>query len=351
MTQLPLPDGALAFDVRRPRLEPRHVLLVQLQFGRVLDRDDTLALADEARQHVEQRGLAGAGAAADQHVQPGAHAVREKVEHRLRQRAQRDEVVGLQPLGRETADREQRAVDRQRRNDRVDARAVGEPRVDHRRAVVDAAADAADDAVDDAQQVASSWNDVGTRSSRPRALDEHVLVGVDQDVADRRIAQQRLERPEPEDFVDQLAEQDVALAQAERRSFFGEQLADQRADLAFGARAIGVRQRLEIQPVEQLAVDVRLQLDVLRADAPAAPRRRRRTRVGRRCGQAHGRLPEGGDFRGRAGACGRAALCCARRHAFGSSSRRVNWSNWVAMSELPAIASGTPELSAAETVL
>ncbi len=43
--ELPLPDRALAFDVRRPRFEPRDVLLVQLQLGRVLDRDDALALA------------------------------------------------------------------------------------------------------------------------------------------------------------------------------------------------------------------------------------------------------------------------------------------------------------------
>ena len=43
--ELPLPDGALAFDVGRPRLEPRHVLLVQLQLGGVLDGHDALVLA------------------------------------------------------------------------------------------------------------------------------------------------------------------------------------------------------------------------------------------------------------------------------------------------------------------
>ena len=82
-----------------------------------------------------------------------AHAVLEELEHRPGHRAQRDQVLGLQALGRKAADREQRTVDRERRNDRVDARAVRQARVDHRRAVVDAAADAADDAVDDAQQV------------------------------------------------------------------------------------------------------------------------------------------------------------------------------------------------------
>ena len=92
----------------------------------------------------------------------------------------------------------------------------------------------------------------------------------------RRVAQQRLERPEAEHLVDQLAEQHVALAQAERRALLGEQLADERPDLALGARPIGLRQRLEVQAVEQLLVNVRLELDVLRArgsgtNAPGEP--------------------------------------------------------------------------------
>ena len=47
--KLALAHGALAFDVRRSRLEPRHVLLTQLQFRRVLDGDDALVFRDEAR--------------------------------------------------------------------------------------------------------------------------------------------------------------------------------------------------------------------------------------------------------------------------------------------------------------
>ena len=35
-------DLAAPLDVGRARLEPQHVLLAQLQFGRVLDRDDPL---------------------------------------------------------------------------------------------------------------------------------------------------------------------------------------------------------------------------------------------------------------------------------------------------------------------
>ena len=100
--QLPLADRALAFDVRRPRLEPGDVFLVELQFGRVLDRDDALTLGDEARQHVEQRRLAGAGAAADDGVEPGPDAVlRNSSIGRVSARSV-DEILGLEPLGRES---------------------------------------------------------------------------------------------------------------------------------------------------------------------------------------------------------------------------------------------------------
>ena len=80
-----------------------------------------------------------------------------------------------------------RAVEGQRRDDGVDARAVGQPCVDHRARLVDAAADRADDALDDLQQVRSSLK----RRRSPRAalaLDEDLVEAVDQDVRDRRVA-------------------------------------------------------------------------------------------------------------------------------------------------------------------
>jgi hypothetical protein len=43
------------------------------------------------------------------------------------------------------------------------------------------------------------------------ALDVHLLVGVDEDVVDVRIAEQRLERPEAEDFVEDVAEDQLSL--------------------------------------------------------------------------------------------------------------------------------------------
>ena len=94
-------------------------------------------------------------------------------------------------------------------------------------------------------------------------LDEDVAIGVHEDVADRRIAEQRLERPEAEDVVEHLGEERLALGQAERRRLFREQQSEQRSDLAFGAGAIGVGQRFEIQPIQQLLVNRRAKLEIL----------------------------------------------------------------------------------------
>ena len=68
-------DLAPALDVGRSALESEHVLLVELQLGGVLDRDDALVVRDEAADRtLRVVVLPDAGAAADQHVEPTAHA-------------------------------------------------------------------------------------------------------------------------------------------------------------------------------------------------------------------------------------------------------------------------------------
>ena len=61
-------DLAFAFEIGRSGLEPHGVRLLELQLGRVLAGDDALVVIDVAGETVEQRGLAGAGAARDNGV-------------------------------------------------------------------------------------------------------------------------------------------------------------------------------------------------------------------------------------------------------------------------------------------
>ena len=146
-------DLALALDVRRARLQPDHVLLVSCSSAAssiVTMRSSSGIAADSALRSVvlpepvppEIRMFSSASTQRSQ-----------ELDRLGGQRSEPDEVVEVEALLAELADREQRARERQRRDDRVDAGAVGQAGVDHRRRLVDAAADLADDLVDDPPQV------------------------------------------------------------------------------------------------------------------------------------------------------------------------------------------------------
>ena len=63
----PLPS-----DVRLAALQAHDVLLLELEFGGVLDRDDPLVLGDVAAEDGQGGGLAGAGGPGEDDVGPAA---------------------------------------------------------------------------------------------------------------------------------------------------------------------------------------------------------------------------------------------------------------------------------------
>ena len=204
-------DLAFALEVGRARFEPDRVRLLQLQFGRVLAGDDALVVVDELGQAVEQRGLAGAGAAGDDGVDPAAADDLEDLGAFRRDRAEPDELIERELVLLELADGERRAVDRERRHDDVDARAVGQARVADRRGFVDAAADLADDALADVQELlVVAEADAGLLDL---ALDFDVgrAGAVHHDVGDVVAREQRLERAVAEHVVADVVEQFLLL--------------------------------------------------------------------------------------------------------------------------------------------
>ena len=85
-------DLPLALDVLRPRLEPEHVPLVELELGRVLDRDDPVAVGHRLGKGVQERRLARAGSARDQDVQLRLDAALEERGRLLRERPDLDQL-------------------------------------------------------------------------------------------------------------------------------------------------------------------------------------------------------------------------------------------------------------------
>jgi hypothetical protein len=187
--------------------EADDVVLPQLKLGCILDRDQALAGVDARRQQVEQGGLAGAGAAADEDIEPRPHGRRQERRHLGAHRGARDIIVHRERLHLELADRQDRSVERDGGNDDVDARPVGQAGVNERGRLIHAPADRADDAMDDVHQMGVVAEARFDARELAAALDVDLVRTVDDDVVDRGIAQQRYEWAEPGDFVLDILDQ------------------------------------------------------------------------------------------------------------------------------------------------
>ena len=99
-------------------------------------------LGDERRERVEHRRLAAARAAGDEDVELASdERLRAPTRDVVGERAEADEALDGERLLEEAADRDARPVGRGGREDRLDARAVGEAPFEDRLLLVDVLAD------------------------------------------------------------------------------------------------------------------------------------------------------------------------------------------------------------------
>ena len=181
-------------------------------------------------------------------------------DHLRREGLEVQQVFQLQRIGAETADRHAGPVQRQRRNDRVETRAVQHAGIDHRAGFVHAAAHAGNDAVDDLHQVVVVAEDDGGLLHLPAPLDVDVLRPVDEDVADRRVLQQHLQRSQAERLVEHFADELLALVAIQQRVFAVAEVLDDQADFAAQQSPSNSPTLRQIELVDQLAVDPLLEL-------------------------------------------------------------------------------------------
>ena len=192
--QVPDADPAGAVDARRPRLEPNFVGLPELEFSRVFDRHHPLVVGDERGEHVERGRLARAGAAGDQDIEMGLDAALQKGRGFRGEAAEVDQVLDGEGVLRELSDRQRGAVDRERRDDGIDARAVGKAAVDHRRVIVDPPADEGGDLANHADQLGvARESDVGG-DQLALAFDVDLVRAIDHHLADGVVVEQGCDR-------------------------------------------------------------------------------------------------------------------------------------------------------------
>ena len=191
-------DGDLAFavDVLGTGLQAANVLLVQLQLGCIFDGDDAVLDRYEAGQHVQKRGLPGAGATRDDDVGLGQHGRLQEAEAGLVAAAEPDQVFDLEGIPGELADGEERTVQSQRPDHRVDAGAVGESCIAKRLALVNAAADRAHDELDHIEELVLVDELYVREDDLAAHFDVDMVASVDHDLGHAVVADQWLDRPE-----------------------------------------------------------------------------------------------------------------------------------------------------------
>src|SRR6185295_11550602 len=295
---------AFAFDVGRAGFQPHHVRLLQLKFGGVFAGDDALVMLDELGQTVQQRGLPGAGTARYQHVAADPADDLQDLCAFRRDRPELDELVERQLVLLELTNGEGGAVDRQRRNDGVDAGAVGEAGVADRRGFDDAPADLADDALADVEQLLIVAEADAGLLDLAGDFDEHRAGAVDHDVGDVVARQQRLQRAVAEHVVADIVEQLFLLGDRHHDVLDRDDLVDDVADFLARGLAVELGELGKIDRLDQGAEDGGLDLIVIvgppRLHGGRGRRfygRNRRRNNGRRDHLARNRRRAGSRFR------------------------------------------------------
>ncbi len=281
--QFALTDFALAFDIGRPRFHAADMRLLQLKLGGVFDGDQALFFRDEGGQRIEHGGLAGAGAAGNDRGDARLHRRPEQLGHRRTQRADFHQPAEVERLLGKFADRDQGAVDADRPHRHVDARAVLQARVAKRMRFVDAAADRGHDFIDDAQQVILVLEAHRQRLKYAAALHINAFVAVDQDVADGRVLEQRLERTQTGHLVENFRNEVRKLLRVQRQPLGQHVLRHQLLDVSAGFFFGQLFQRRKIDLLDQPAMQSDLGVEQLVAEQPIGGRLRlqRRRRFSR----------------------------------------------------------------------
>src|SRR5207302_1697692 len=205
--QVPDGDGAATFHVRAAGFQGDQVALAELQLGGIFDGYDALGVRNEVGQHVECRGLARTGAAADHHADPRPNTGANEVRHVVIQRPEIDEVLDLVWHTRKFPDGDARALHGQWGNHDIHPRAIGKTGVDHGRGLIDPPANPRDDPIDDLAELAFVLeNQIGLPDATS-AFGEDRLRPIDHDLADLGVFQQGFQWTQAKDVMqDQLGE-------------------------------------------------------------------------------------------------------------------------------------------------
>src|SRR5690606_33267018 len=173
--------------------------------------DDALVGIDVAGQTVEQGRLARTRAAGDHDVAADTADDLQQDRAFRRDRPELDELLEGELVLLELTDGQRRSIDRKRRGDDVDARAVRKAGVADRRRFIDTPADLADDPLADGQKLRIVAEPDFRFDGLAADFDEGLARAIHHDVGDVVARQERLQGAVAENVVADILEQFLLL--------------------------------------------------------------------------------------------------------------------------------------------
>ncbi|MDQ1465393.1 MAG: hypothetical protein QOC73_2334 [Actinomycetota bacterium] len=201
--QRPQIDGAGALDVRRSRLEPDEMRMVWPQLAGVFDKDDPLVRINATEQRGQQRRLPRAGASCDDERDPRRNNAGENVGGRARHRPEVDELVQRERTTAWNPKRQTHTRRRNRRQNRMQPDAVGEPYIRAGNRVVKSTTGGRSKPNCEAPDVTLVAEPHVGGLETAAAIDPDLIGRVDEDVGNPGLAKQDLERARAEQLTAQ----------------------------------------------------------------------------------------------------------------------------------------------------
>ncbi len=249
---IPLGDGAFAFDIRGPAFHPADMRLLQLQLGGVFDGDDPLPLANKGRKRVHQRGFPRSRAARDHDIQPAGDGGTQVYGHLIAHGAEKGQLFKAQLVFAELADRNQRAAQRDRRDDRIEPRPVRQTGIDIGRRFVEPPARHADNLLQDAPQMRLILELHIGDLEQTTLFYENLFRPIDQNVGNRLIIDQDLKRAKAHHLIIEVFDQPIPFRAADGHTLRWNQRFEDRSDLGLNIGLRGLHQRGKVQDFQQL---------------------------------------------------------------------------------------------------
>src|ERR1019366_2570021 len=176
-----------------------------------------LVMIDVIGHAVEKSGFARARATGNQDIATHPPDDFKNLAAFRRNRAEANQLIESKLVLSKLADGENRPIDRERRSDHIDTRAVGETRVANRRSFVDPAPDLADDPLTNVHQLRVVAKADVRQLNLAADLDEGAGRSIDHDVGDVVAPKQRFEGPITKNVVTDIVDQIILFANRFRR--------------------------------------------------------------------------------------------------------------------------------------